>query len=217
MSKRILLVDDHKILRDGLRSLLENHLGYRVVGEAQDGKSAIQLARKLKPEVIIMDISLPDISGIEASKEIIKISPMVKILALSMHSDKRFVSDMLRAGASGYLLKDCAFEELQEAIETVSADGKYVSPNLTGTVINAYVEHLRNRNTPPPASLSEREQDVLIALVEGSSSKDISYKLHISAKTVDTYRQRIMEKLNIHNIPDLVKYAIREGLIRLDE
>ena len=119
MSKRILLVDDHKILRDGLRSLLENHLGYRVVGEAEDGKSAIQLAQKLKPEVIVMDISLPDISGIEASKEIIKISPMVKIIALSMHSDKRFVSDMLRAGASGYLLKDCAFEELQEAIETV--------------------------------------------------------------------------------------------------
>lgn len=217
MSKRILLVDDHKILRDGLRSLLENHLGYRVVGEAEDGKSAIQLARKLKPEVVIMDISLPDITGIEASKEIIKTSPTVKIIALSMHSDKRFVSDMLRAGASGYLLKDCAFEELQEAIETVSADGKYISPNLTGTVINAYVENLRNRNAPPPASLSEREQDVLIALVEGSSSKDISYKLHISTKTVDTYRQRIMEKLNIHNIPDLVKYAIREGLIRLDE
>ena len=217
MSKRILLVDDHKILRDGLRSLLETQFGNQVVGEAENGKTAIQLARKLKPEIIIMDISLPDISGIEASKEILKITPAVKIIALSMHADKRFVSDMLRAGASGYLLKDCAFEELQEAIETVSAGGRYISPNLTGTVIDAYVENLRQRNTPPPASLSEREQDVLVALVGGESAKEISQRLNISTKTVDTYRQRIMEKLGIHNLPDLVKYAIREGLIPLGE
>lgn len=216
MKNRILLVDDHKILRDGLRSLLDTQMNNTVIGEAEDGSQAIKLASELSPDMIIMDISLPDMTGIEATREILKVSPSVRIIALSMYSDKRFVTDMLRAGASAYLLKDCAFEELEEAIETVSKDGKYISPNLTGVVVDDYIDILQKTKSVTSSSLSAQEIQVLTRLAEGQNMKQIATELNISVKTVETYRARIAEKLNIHSLADLIKYAIREGLTTLD-
>ncbi|MBX2991175.1 MAG: response regulator transcription factor [Bacteroidetes bacterium] len=216
MNNRILLVDDHKILRDGLRALLDTQMNNTVVGEAEDGSQALRLAGELSPDIIIMDISLPDMTGIDATREILKSSPSVKIIALSMYSDKRFVTDMLRAGASGYLLKDCAFEELEEAIETVSKNGKYISPNLTDVVVYDYIDILQKTKSVTSSLLSTQEIQVLTRLAEGQNMKQIATELNISVKTVETYRARIAEKLNIHSLADLIKYAIREGLIKLD-
>ncbi len=216
MKNRILLVDDHKILRDGLRALLDTQMSNTIIGEAEDGSQAIKLAGELSPDMIIMDISLPDMTGIEATREILKVSPSVKIVALSMYADKRFVTDMLRAGASGYLLKDCAFEELEEAIETVSKNGRYISPNLTGVVVDDYIDILQKAKSVAPSPLSAQEIQVVTRLAEGQNMKQIATELNISVKTVETYRARISEKLNIHSLADLIKYAIREGLTTLD-
>lgn len=216
MKNRILLVDDHKILRDGLRALLDTQMNNTIIGEAEDGSQAIKLAGELSPDMIIMDISLPDMTGIEATREILKVSPSVKIVALSMYADKRFVTDMLRAGASGYLLKDCAFEELEEAIETVSKNGRYISPNLTGVVVDDYINILQKTKSVAASPLSAQEIQVVTRLAEGQNMKQIATELNISVKTVETYRARIAEKLNIHSLADLIKYAIREGLTTLD-
>lgn len=216
MKNRILLVDDHKILRDGLRALLDTQMNNTIIGEAEDGSQAIKLAGELSPDMIIMDISLPDMTGIEATREILKVSPSVKIVALSMYADKRFVTDMLRTGASGYLLKDCAFEELEEAIETVSKNGRYISPNLTGVVVDDYINILQKTKSVAASPLSAQEIQVVTRLAEGQNMKQIATELNISVKTVETYRARIAEKLNIHSLADLIKYAIREGLTTLD-
>lgn len=216
MGKQVLLVDDHQILRDGLRALLEGQMGHTIVGEADNGKTAVQLARALKPDVVIMDISMPDMTGIEAAKRILHDTPDVKIIALSMYNDKRFVVDMFRAGASGYLLKDCAFEELEEAIILVTTDGKYISPSITDVVLDDYLQKITNQTGASAAELSERERMVLVRMAEGHSTKQIAADLNVSTKTVDTYRQHIMDKLNVRTLADLIKYAIRKGLTSLD-
>jgi two-component system response regulator NreC len=208
MSIRVLLADDHKIVRQGLRSLLEKQHGMEVIAEAEDGRTAVQLARKLSPDVVVMDIAMPDLNGIGATRQIIAEAPGVKVVALSMHSDKRFVTRMLRAGASGYLLKDCAFEELARAISAVVANQIYLSLGIAGVVVEDYVRHVPE--TGP--SLTPRECEVLQLLAEGSSTKEIAARLHVSVKTVETHRRHIMEKLDIHTIAELTKYAIREGL-----
>jgi two-component system response regulator NreC len=216
MNIKVLLADDHKIIRDGLRSLIERHPEMEVVGEADNGRMTIQLARELEPDVVIMDISMPDLNGIDATHQIVADVPGTKIIALSMHSDKRFVVGMFKAGASGYLLKDCAFDELEQAVNTVLADHTYLSPKIATVVIKDYVPQILTEDTSVFSVLTEREREVLQLLAEGKTTKQIASSLYLSVKTIETYRQRIMDKLDIHNLAELIKFAIREGLTSLD-
>jgi len=215
MITKVLLADDHQIVRDGLHNLLEKDAGIKVVGEAVDGREAVQLVRKLVPDVVIMDIAMPDLNGIEATRQVVTEHPGVKVIALSMHSDKRFASEMLKAGASAYLLKDSAFEELITAIQTVMNGKVYISPGVAGAV----VETLKLRPGKPESSvfslLTDREREVLQLIAEGRNTKEIASFLHLSIKTVETHRTNIMTKLDMHSIADLTKYAIREGLTSL--
>ena len=216
MNIKVLLADDHKIIRDGLRSLIERHSEMEVVGEADNGRKTIQLARELEPDVVIMDISMPDLNGIDATQQIVKDVPGVKVIALSMHSDKRFVVGMFKAGAAGYLLKDCAFDELEQAVKTVLADHTYLSPKIATVVIKNYVPQVSTEDASAFSLLSAREREVLQLLSEGKTTKDIASDLFLSVKTIETYRQRIMDRLDIHNLADLIKFAIREGLTSLE-
>jgi DNA-binding NarL/FixJ family response regulator len=216
MKTSILLADDHQIVRDGLKKLLEKHAAtLAVVGEAEDGRSAIRSARELKPDVVIMDVAMPDLNGIEATRQLIAESPDLKIVALSMHSERRFVTEMLKAGASAYLLKDCAFEELVTAIQTVVKRKIYLSPAIAGEVIENYVRNDPRTDTTVFSLLSDREREVLQLMAEGKTTKDIATHLNVSIKTVETHRTHIMAKLDIHSIAELTKYAIREGLTSL--
>jgi len=216
MSMRILLADDHQILREGLRTLLEKQPDIKVVAEAEDGRTAVQLARKLSPDLVIMDIAMPDLGGIGATRQITAEIPGVKVVALSMHADRRFVARMLKAGASGYLLKDCAFEELVHAVRTVASGRTYLSPGIADVVIEDYLRHLPETDPLALSSLTPREIEVLQLLAEGKNKKQIASRLHVSVKTVGTHRQHIMNKLGIHSVAELTKYAIRVGLTSLE-
>jgi two-component system, NarL family, response regulator NreC len=216
MPMRILLVDDHKIMRDGLRVLLEKQPDLEVAGEAENGRTAVRMARELPADIVIMDIGMPDLNGIDATREIVASVPGVKVIALSMHSDKVFVGEMFRAGASAYLLKHCAFEELAQAIRVVSSGHFYLSPQIAGLMIKDYVRQTSNSSTSVFSVLTVREREVLQLLAEGKSSRQIASHLNISLKTVETRRQQIMAKLNTDNMADLIKHAIREGLTSLD-
>lgn len=216
MSIRILLADDHKITRQGLRSLLEKQPDMEVVAEAEEGRTAVRLVQELVPNVVIMDVSMPDLNGMEATRRIVAEFPNVKIIALSMHSDSLFVTEMLRSGASGYLLKDCAFEELERAIRTVMANKTYLSPSISGVVVDDYLHRLSKADFSNSEVLSDREREVLQLVAEGKSTKQIALKLHISTKTVETHRRQIMNKLDIHTVAELTKYAIRKGLTSLE-
>ena len=216
MKLRILLVDDHKIVREGLRTLIEKQPGLEVVGEADSGRMALKLTRELKPDVVIMDITMPDLNGIEATRQIHSEIPGVKVIALSMHSDKRLVTGILMAGASGYLLKeDCDSVELARAIQAVASNQTYLSPKIGEVVIKDYMRHLSITTSSPFSILTPREREVLQLLAEGKSTKEIASSLHLSVKTIETHRNKIMEKLDIHSIAELTKYAIRERLIPL--
>jgi len=216
MSIRILLADDHKITRQGLRSLLDKQQDMEVVAEAEDGRTAVRLVGELSPNVVIMDVTMPDLNGIEATRQIVGQSPDVKIIALSMHSDTLFVTEMLRSGASGYLLKDCAFEELSRAIHAVVAGKTYLSPSVSGVVVDDYLHRLSKADFSGSHVLTDREREVLQLLAEGKSTKRIALKLHISVKTVETHRRQMMNKLDIHTVAELTKYAIRKGLTSLE-
>lgn len=215
MGITILLVDDHKILRQGLRTLLAREVDMEVVAEAEDGRDAVRLVRELSPQVVIMDVGMPDLNGIEATRQILQESPETKIIALSMHSDRRFVTNMIKAGAHGYLLKDSAFEELATAIRVVMARKTYLSHEIAHVVVKDYVKG--GKDDPSVFSvLSPREREVLQLMAEGKTNRQIAETLNVSLKTVETHRQQIMNKLEIHNIVELTKYAIREGLASLD-
>ncbi|MBW1981305.1 MAG: response regulator transcription factor [Deltaproteobacteria bacterium] len=216
MSVRILIADDHQIMRQGLRSLIEAHSGMEVVAEAENGRMAVQLAQEIKPDVVIMDISMPDLNGIEATRQMISFLPEVKVIALSMHSDKRFIYGMFEAGASAFLLKDCAFEELTLAINAAARGRCYVSPDVAGKVIDDYLRRAPLPRSAALVNLSAREREVLQLLAEGLPTKQIAFRLHVSVKTVETHRRRIMEKLGLHSIAELTKYAVREGLTSLE-
>ncbi len=216
MSIRILLADDHKITRQGLRSLLDKHPDMEVVAEAEEGRTAVRLVRELVPNVVIMDVSMPDLNGMQATRKIIAEFPNIKIIALSMHSDSLFVIEMLKSGASGYLLKDCAFEELERAIRTVVADKTYLSPTISSVVVDDYLHRLSRADFADSEVLTDREREVLQLMAEGKSTKRIALELHISAKTVETHRRQIMNKLDIHTVAELTKYAIRKGLTSLE-
>ena len=215
MSVRILLADDHRLVRQGLRSLIEKDCGMEVVAEAENGREAVRLAREEEPDVIIMDIDMPDLNGMEATRQVIAALPRVRVIALSMHSDKRFVRGMLEAGAAGFLLKDCAFEELDTAIRTVTANKPYLSPGISGVVIQDYLGLAASDKLSAPSLLTPREREVLQLYAEGGTTREIADRLCVSVKTVETHRQRIMEKLEIRSIAELTKYAIREGLTSL--
>ena len=216
MITRILLADDHKIMRDGLRTLLEKHAHLEVIGEAQNGRVAVEQTLRLKPDVVIMDVTMPDMNGIEATRRILGEAGRVKIIALSMHADRRFVAEMLNAGVAGYLLKDCAYEELIQAVHTVMANQTYLSPVIAGILVEDYRTRLSKPKTLDPSPLTPREREALQLLAEGKSTKAIASTLGVSDKTIDTYRQQIMKKLNLHSVAQLTKYAIREGLTTLE-
>lgn len=215
MCIRVVLADDHKIMREGLCSLLRNDPRVEIAGVAEDGRSAVQLAREQKPDVVVMDVAMPDLNGIEAARRIKAEMPDVRILALSMHADKRYISSMLQAGASGYLLKDCAFKELVQAIHTVARRQVYLSPSIAALVTEDYVRQLMTRDASPAAILSPKEREVLQLMAEGHSTKQIAASLNLSVKTIETHRQQVMEKLDLHSIAELTKFAVREGLTSL--
>ena len=216
MSIRVLIADDHKIMLAGLRSLLEKQTDFEVVGEADNGRKAVQMAQEKTPDVVVMDVSMPDLNGIEATMQIVESLPGTRVIALSMHSDKRFVMGMLRAGASGYLLKDCASQELANAIVQVAGGKKYLSPEITGVVIDDFLLGGSAEEVAAASPLSPREREVLQLIAEGWSTKQIASHLYVSIKTIETHRRQIMKKLDLHAIADLTKYAIREGLTSIE-
>lgn len=215
MSIKILIVDDHKIVREGLRTLLDKQTGMKVVGEAANGSTAVKQALELSPDIVIMDITMPDLNGIEATRRIIAKNPKIKVIALSMHSDRRFMVETLKNGASGYLLKDSAFDELAFAIKTVMKNQTYLSSQIADLVLKDYINQLNKKEPSAYSLLTPREREVLQMLAEGHTTKQISARMHVSVKTVETHRKQIMDKLNIHNIAGLTKYAIREGITKL--
>jgi len=216
MSIKVLLVDDHAIIREGLRSLLEKQPGMEVIADTDDGRKAIELVRERLPDIVLMDITMRGLNGIEATRQITALSPAVKVIALSIHSNRRYVTDMLSAGASGYILKECLFDELVQAIQAVAAGGCYLSPRITDVVVNDYIKRLSAVADSPLETLTSREREVLQFVAEGRSTKQIALELHVSTKTIEANRRQIMDKLDIHSIAELTKYAVREGLTTLE-
>jgi len=216
MSVRVLLVDDHTVVREGLKALVDGELGLEVVGQAADGRAGVRLARELTPNVVVMDVVLPELNGIEATRQIRAELPETRVIALSMHSDRRYVVEMLRAGASGYLLKDCAFEELARALRTVAGGNHYLGRGVTDVVVAAAVGRGEGAGASPFDELTAREREVLQLVAEGDATRVIAAKLSVSIKTVESHRHRIMRKLGLHSVAELTRYAVREGLVSLD-
>jgi DNA-binding NarL/FixJ family response regulator len=212
MKTKILLVDDHKILRDGIRSLVKGYDDIDVIGEAPDGRTALQMVKELSPDLVIMDISMPDMNGIDATRKIRNEHPDIKVIALSMHHDKQFVSEIFRAGASGYLIKDSAFDELDHAIRVVMSGKTYINPLIASIVVESLVSQSSTPSSQSFSLLTEREREVLQLIAEGRSTKQIAYDLSVSSKTVESHRRQVMGKLNIRSVAELTKFAIREGL-----
>ncbi|MBI9019017.1 MAG: response regulator transcription factor [Phycisphaerae bacterium] len=214
MAIKIILADDHTVIRAGIRSLLDKCPNIVVIAEASDGRETVEKAAQLKPDIIIMDIAMPNLNGVEATRKIKADNSRVKILALSMHADKRYIIETLKAGASGYILKNCAVKELTDAINTINNNQTYLSPSIAEVVL----DELLNDNTDVKNNsvLTAREKEVLQLISEGKSTKKIAMELHISVSTIETHRRQAMEKLNIHSIAELTKYAIREGLTTLE-
>ena len=214
---RIILADDHQILREGLRGILMKHSDMEIVAEADNGMTTVDMAKQLSPDVVIMDITMPDLNGIEATRQILRDAPGVRVIALSMHSDRHFIERMLQSGASGYLLKHCASRELITAIRTVQAGKLYLSKTITDLTLEE-VQELKNASSAShSSSLTAKEREVLQMVAEGCSTKLIAGRLHVTENTIEKHRQHIMDKLGLHTIADLTKYAIREGMTSLEK
>jgi DNA-binding NarL/FixJ family response regulator len=216
MRIRLLLADDHRLFRDGLRTLLERQADLEVVGVAADGQSVLTQVGACRPYVVLMDVSMPGLNGLETTRRLRADHPDVAVLVLSMHADHGFVVEALRAGALGYVPKDTDIGELSEAIRTVRRRQIYLSPSLAGRIVRDYLALTDNRPDSAFSVLSTREREVLQMLAEGRSAKDIAGTLRVSIKTVETHRKNIMDKLDIHSVAELTKYAIREGLTHLE-
>lgn len=216
MSIRILLADDHQIMREGLRAILESDQECDVVGEAQNGREVAAMARTLLPDVIIMDVGMPDLNGVEATRQVKASNPEVKIIALSMYSDRRYVLGMLDAGASGYVLKSAAYDELRRAVRAVSQGKDFLSPEITQVVVDAHVRASSRGDQASGTELAPREREIVKLLAEGYTSSEIARLLRISPSTVDTHRRNIWRKLGVHSVAEVTKYAIRERLTSLD-
>ena len=215
MENKILICDDHKIFREGLRALLEKQPSVKVVGGARDGLEAVKLARELAPDIVIMDISMPGLNGIEAARKLCKAKKPPRVIALSMHNDRKYVTEIIKAGARAYLLKDSAFEELLDAIKAVSCGRFFLSAGISDIVLEDYKQGRHDEPRSVFTLLSAREREVLQLLAEGLRTKEISLKLALSVKTVETHRKKIMEKLSITSIAGLTRYAVKEGLVSL--
>lgn len=212
MSLRIILADDHRIMREGLRSLIDSEPGMEVIAEAENGRKAVELCREHDPDIIIMDIGMPDLNGTEATRQILRECPRTKVVALSTHKARQFAAGMLAAGASGYVVKGSAFRQLTEAIEAASQGKAYLSPDVADVVLHEYADQLRKDESQASNILTDREREVLQLVAEGKSTREIAEALFVSPKTIETHRQHLMDKLDLHTVADLTKYAIREGL-----
>ncbi len=217
MAIRIILADDHLIVRDGMRYLLEKDPGIVVVAMADNGRMALELAREFRPDVVVMDIAMPEMNGIEATRRLTGEMPGTAVLILSMHSARRYIVEALAAGAKGYLLKECVSDELVRGIRTVAANETYLSPKVADQIVKDYMKRLSSDTIlPVPVFLSSREREILQLVAEGKNTKEIAFTIGVSGKTVETHRQQIMKKLNLHSVAELTRYAIREGLSPLD-
>jgi two-component system, NarL family, response regulator NreC len=215
MAMKILLVDDHEIMREGICALLRKHPEMDVVGQAADGRMAIDMVRELQPDVVVMDIGMPNLNGIEATRQMIIENPHLKVMALSTHSDGSVVAKMIKAGATGYMLKESAFSELLDGLHTMAEGKTYLCSKISKVVFADYVNLLTNPKSELIDGLTIREREILQLVAEGHTTKDIARELHLSPKTVDSHREHIMEKLGVRNVACLTKYAIREGLTTL--
>lgn len=215
MKKRIklLLVDDHPVVRKGINSCLARHEHLQIVGEASDGVEALKKARELMPDIVLMDIDMPEKDGLEVTELLRKELPKIKVLILSMHSNTEYVMRIIQSGASGYILKESPTEELVRAIDIVNTGEAFFSPEVARAALNKYV---RGGTADPAAQLTNREREVLVQIAEGLSNKEIANKLGVGVRTVETHRERIMRKLNIHSVAGLTKFAISKGLISLN-
>ncbi len=213
---RIIIADDHGIVREGLTALLDKQSDVEVVGEAEDGQTAVALAEQLSPDILVMDMSMPNLNGIEATRQILEHSPGARVIILSMHSDKNIVKEALEAGVSAYVLKSHLFDEMLRALETVAEGGRYLSPRITDVVIDGYLGESVGGASSGTPKLTGRERQIVQLVAEGKAVKEIARVLHISPKTADTNRRQIMNKLGISSVAELTKYAIREGLTSLE-
>lgn len=216
MLARVLLVDDHQVMRQALRTLLEQKTDLRIVDEASSGREAVKMAVKHEPDLVLMDVTMPDLNGVEATSRIKKDCPNTKVIALSMHTDQQYVIKMLKAGASGYLLKNCSFDELQGAIKRVLEGGSYISPQAADVLVNQLHSGPVKEGESELQKLTSREREILQMIAEAKKSKEIAEKLCISSKTVYTHRRNIMEKLQAKNAADLTRIAIKNGLTSLE-
>ena len=206
---RILLADDHAVVRQGFRMILAGQPDMEIVGEAGNGREAVELSEKLQPDVVVMDVAMPELNGIEATRRLATSAPRARVLALSMHKDSVYVREILRAGARGYLLKDAIDSDLLAAVRALAQGDGYLSPAISDAVLSDYRKHV----TDPIDLLTTREREVLQMIAEGKTNKEIASTLHLSVYTVDAHRGHIMEKLNVHSTTDLVRFAVRQGLV----
>jgi DNA-binding NarL/FixJ family response regulator len=217
MSIRILLADDHEMLREGLRAILEREDDLEIVGEASDGRTAVAMAAKLIPDVVVMDITMPDLNGVEATRQIRTDHPEVSVVALSRHSERHYVLRILEAGAGGYVLKSAAYDELRSAVRAVTRGQKYLSPSITGIVVDERLRAAAQVEISKQADLGPREREIVQLLAEGHSSAQIAGRLHISTRTVESHRRNIMKKLGLRGVAELTRWAIREGLTSVED
>jgi DNA-binding NarL/FixJ family response regulator len=212
MNLNLLVVDDHAIFREGLKSLLLKEPDMMVVGEAGNGTEAVRLAHELKPDVVIMDISMPDMNGIEATRRIVAELPGTRVLVLSMESDRRFIVEALDSGALGYIMKESVFLELATAIRTVADNETYLGPRITELIIKDYLKRIPDQLPLTFTSLTTREREIIQLIADGQNSKELAYQFGVSIKTIEVHRHNIMKKLNLNSVAALTKYALREGL-----
>ncbi|KAF0236327.1 MAG: two component LuxR family transcriptional [Prolixibacteraceae bacterium] len=215
MKIKVLLVDDHQLFREGIATLLFSAENIEVIAQAEDGADAIEKVKHYKPDVVLLDIAMPRMNGIEAAKKIKILNPAVKVITLSMHSDKQYVKGVLEAGADGYLLKNCTYRQLTDAVQTVYEGKKYLSQDITEMVINGYLSPSKSEEREYD-KLSEREKEIFMLFAHGKSTREIGEKLFISVKTVNTHKQNILAKLKLTSNAELVKYALKNGLISIE-